>query len=525
MFQKRWLVLLGIIAAASSRLHAEEPDPLLDLFVKKGFVTQEEAEKVKAEADAIRTNEMAAVETASKWKLSKGLKDVELFGDLRLRYEDRRAVDPAGGHIELDRLRYAVRLGLRGSVFDDFYYGLRLETSQNPRSPWVTLGTSSSGVPYQGPFGKSANGIGVGQAYIGWKPGDWADFTFGAMPNPLYTTPMVWDPDLNPTGFSERFKHKVGGMNLYASFGQFLYQDTNPNKASSGYFGVPGSSTLYTGNGDPVFLLAWQGGADYRINDRVSIKAEPVLYNYTGRGANVNQSTSLVTPSFSDTFVGQGATGAAAGFSGYPLGFYDGFSANQTGINNLLVLEVPAEFNVRLDHFNVRLFGDYAYNLDGSQRAKAAYAAAKTQGQTPGGPETYGIQQISSPQTSDVKAYQIGLGIGSTNLVYGPTQGLVYGSSSRRGAWELRAYWQHTEQYALDPNLVDSDFFEGRLNMEGVYSALAYGFTDNAIGTIRYGYASRINNKLGTGGSNQDIPQMNPIDHYYLLQVDLTLRF
>jgi hypothetical protein len=103
--------------------------------------------------------------------------------------------------------------------------------------------------------------------------------------------------------------------------------------------------------------------------------------------------------------------------------------------------------------------------------------------------------------------------------------GLVNGSVSKKNTWEFRTYWQHVEQYALDPNLLDSDFFEGRGNMEGIYTALAYGITDNVIGTIRYGYASRINDKLGTGGSNLDIPQINPIHRYNLLHLDLTLRF
>ena len=103
--------------------------------------------------------------------------------------------------------------------------------------------------------------------------------------------------------------------------------------------------------------------------------------------------------------------------------------------------------------------------------------------------------------------------------------GLVYGSTSRKNGWEFRTYWQHVEQYALDPNLLDSDFFEGRGNLEGVYAAFAYGFTDNLIGTIRYGYAKRINKNLGTGGSNQDIPQMNPINQYDIVQVDLGFRF
>ena len=33
--------------------------------------------------------------------------------------------------------------------------------------------------------------------------------------------------------------------------------------------------------------------------------------------------------------------------------------------------------------------------------------------------------------------------------------------------WEIRAWWQHAEQYALDPNLVDSDIFDSRVNDEG----------------------------------------------------------
>jgi len=102
---------------------------------------------------------------------------------------------------------------------------------------------------------------------------------------------------------------------------------------------------------------------------------------------------------------------------------------------------------------------------------------------------------------------------------------MVYGSTSRKHAWEVRTYWQHVEQYALDPNLLDSDFFEGRGNLEGIYTALAYSFTDNFIMTARYGYASRINNKVGTGGSNLDIPQINPIQYYNLFQVDMTLKF
>ncbi len=197
----------------------------------------------------------------------------------------------------------------------------------------------------------------------------------------------------------------------------------------------------------------------------------------------------------------------------------DGFYSNETGINDLLVLEVPFELNYKLDKVDMRLFGDYAQNLEGEKRANAAYSASQSDYFSGSGPGQ-GLIPIPSAQTHETKAYQVGFAIASKDGL-----GLVYGNTSLKHAWEFRTYWQHVEQYSLDPNLIDSDFFEGAENLQGVYAAVAYGFTGNFIGTFRYGYASRIDNKLGTGGSNQDIPQMNPINQYQLFQVDLTFKF
>jgi hypothetical protein len=506
------LATLALLVSVLPLLAAEPSDPVLNLLLEKGIINQQELDKARAEAEAIRTNAAPMPSFDSRWKINQAIKNVELFGDLRLRFENREAHDPRGGRIELDRGRAALRLGLRGEAFDDFYYGLRLDTASNPRSPWISFGTSSGGAPYQGPFGKSTAGINVGQVYLGWKAGDWLDITAGKMPNPLYNTPMVWDGDLNPEGLAEHLRYSIGPADLFLNFGQFLYQDTNPTHTPSGYFNLG-----YTAS-SPAFLFAWQGGFNYHVTKDISVKVAPVVYNYVGHGANTSASTPI--PDFSGVFIGQGSTNGIGGlrgvsYSGFPTGPYDGFVANQTGINNLLVLDIPFEVNFKVAWLNARFFGDYAQNLNGVERAKAAYAAQSS----PLLAEA-GLAPIPSPQTGDTKAYQVGFAIGNSNSL-----GLVYGTTSRKHAWEARAYWQHVEQYALDPNLLDSDFFEGRGNLEGFYAALAYGFSDNVIGTIRYGYASRINKKLGTGGSNQDIPQMNPLDHYNLLQVDLTLKF
>lgn len=519
----RVAAIATVIAGVSTTIGkcADPPDPLLDLFVKKGFVTQDEANAVKAEADAMRTNQVESTGSGFKWKISKGMKDIELFGDMRLRYEDRTVTDPVGGRIDLNRLRAAIRLGLRGDIYDNIYYGLRLETSGNPRSPWVTLGTSSSGSPYNGPFGKSTDGINVGELYFGWHPTSWLDLTFGKMPQPLFTTPMVWDTDLNPEGAAEHLKYTVGQADLWANFTQFTYADLNPNEAGGG-LGFNGTAGQNTAN---IFQFAWQGGFTYHVATNMSLKAGATVYKYEGLIRSTAKSGTSTSPFFGDPFVGEGSftglSGSVNGASGFGTGgTLPGFQSlnfpnNQVGLDHLTVLEVPFEFTYKFPCVDTRLFGDFGYNFDGAERAREAAAGYAAYLANAGA-------SISafSPQTHDDKAYQIGLAVASPDNL-----GMVYGNTSHRHGWEARAYWQHVEQYALDPNLLDSDFFEGRGNLEGFYTSIAYGLADNFIATFRYGYAMRINDKLGTGGSNQDIPQMNPIQHYNILQMDLTLRF
>jgi hypothetical protein len=508
VFWRRGIASALAAVALTGAVRAQTSDPLLNLLIKKGMVTQDEADQVKAELDASKTNNANADASITKWKISVGVKTAELFGDIRLRFEDRQAQTPTGSRVDLARFRYALRLGLRGDLTDDFYYGLRLETSSNPRSPWVTFGSSSTGVPYQGPFGKSTAGLNLGLIYLGWRPASWVDITVGKMPNPLYVTPMVWDSDYAPEGAAERFKYTVGDVDFFANLSQFLYADANPTH--TGAFLFP---TLPVGQdaNDP-FLLAYQGGFTYHITKDISFKAAGTLYNYDGTGVDIPPSSgSLAVPGFSDVFVGESSGVPVAGASGYPTGTNDGFTFNQTGINDLLIMDFPFELNFKIGRENAKFFGDFAENLEGAQRAEAAVQGALVQGSTP---------LVIPLKKYDNIAYQLGFAIGN-----GENLGLVYGSPLKKNTWEARVYWQHVEQYALDPNLLDSDFFEGRANLQGLYAACAYGFTDAMIGTVRYGYATRIDDALGTGGSNQDIPQVNPIKQYQLLQLDLTCKF
>src|SRR4029077_7738109 len=248
---------------------------------------------------------------ADKWKLSTSITEMELYGDIRLRYQynggetDNTPVAPPGAGIagthdweERERERYRVRLGLRGTLADDWFFGICLETNTNNRSTNVTFGGDSN----NGPFSKNDDGINVGQAYLGYK--GFPDFTFtgGRMPNPLINTAMVWDPDINPEGLAEQWKHTFnitfgggGGdealqsyskegyskegkgvvtaqaagepfklkIDVFANFAQFVYDDANPENPL-------GARSTTTGNGGKqlipttdAFLLAWQVGARF----------------------------------------------------------------------------------------------------------------------------------------------------------------------------------------------------------------------------------------------------------------------
>jgi hypothetical protein len=515
----------GVLAslALAGGAPAQSSDPLLNALIKKGILTEDEAKDIKAEAEAGQSTN--APVTATKWKISDGIKDVELFGDLRLRYEYREADSPIGDGISQRRLRYAIRFGLRGDLTDDFYYGFRVETAANPRSPWATFGSSTGGVPYQGPYGKSTATIYLGQIYMGWRPEQWLDITLGRMPQPLYTTSMVWDTDYNPEGAAEHVKYTVGQADFFGNFGQFLYQEIDPSSAGPG-LGFNGTLGQYTGD---IWQFATQAGVNYHVTTNISAKIAATVYEYTGMQQSSIFAPSVNTPFYGDPFVGEGAylgpnsTFPVNGYSGYgtssalPGNSSLGFPLNQVGLNDLLVLEVPFEINFSLDKIDARVFGDFGYNFDGAARAQAAAAGYATYLANSAPP--VGVTAFA-PQVNDVKSYQIGFAVGSKGNL-----GLVYGSAAHKNAWEFRTYWQHVEQYALDPNLLDSDFFEGRGNLQGAYMAFAYGLSDNMIGTLRGGYASRINHTLGTGGSNQDIPWVNPINSYVLMQIDLTYRF
>src|SRR5213079_149597 len=185
---KRFIYVLAAASFIFGGLAARAQDAgaLLDLLVRKKIISDQEAEEVRSEL----TKEYTTT-SAGKWKLSTPITELELYGDARLRYEYRSGqteggVSPPNDWQERKRERYRLRLGLRGTLVDDWFFGVRLETSQNPRSTNVTFGDDSSTTSpgNGGPFAKGSDGINVGQAYLGYKGFKDIILTGGKMQNP-----------------------------------------------------------------------------------------------------------------------------------------------------------------------------------------------------------------------------------------------------------------------------------------------------------------------------------------------------
>jgi hypothetical protein len=313
---------------------------------------------------------------------------------------------------------------------------------------------------------------------------------------------MVWDPDINPEGLAEQWKHtftialgeseeKPGGyskdgsegkdgtspkksaapklkIDVFVTFGQFVYDDANPENpfGPRGTIKQPGQSGSQLIPNTDAFLLAWQVGAKFTFPNTLYAQIAPVLYNYTGNGDTFNVHFQGGDPALSNA---------------------NSLAQNQTGINSLLVFDLPVEVGWKLGDLPMRLFADFAVNLEGDDRAAAAGHPGK-------GDQRY--------------AYQIGGAVGQLR---------------KKGDWQLAVFWQRQDQYALDPNLVDTEFWDSKLNLEGVGVTFAYMLSDAVWLHFLYGYAEHADKGLGTGGAG-DIAA-NPLKNFQLFQADLNVRF
>jgi hypothetical protein len=533
-------MVLCCCAFIANPLRAQENDALLDALVKKGVLSDQEAEDIRAD------QEKSYSSTAmSKINLSSSIKSITFYGDLRLRYELRDATTPGGTATnasgllahgdsqDMNRWRYRLRFGVKGDLYDNFFYGIRLATNPNyDRSGNVTFGHSDAA----GPFGKDQSLLSIDQVFLGWKPTSDITLTGGQMPNPLYTTNLVWDDNLNPAGASEQWDHSFSnGLETFATAGQYVYQAANGNGITNSLGG--------TQNFPNTFMFAEQIGFKYKFDDDSAFKMAATIYTYSGTSAT-SGATSVAGLYSTSPLALAAPNNSPSYFTGPFVGAADAPTSNVSGINNLAVLEVPMEYDFKAWNIPMRFFSDFAYNLEASQRSDAARGAIESaEASNFAGSTSTGNVGITLNNTNPTTTGMTAGNVTANNaLLHSPTfngvmssgQGFLdqaayqigyeAGQLKKKGDWQTRLYWQSTGYYAVDPNLVDADIFNAATNLQGAVISASYNWTDGLTSTLRYAYATQVNPKLATPNVNQDL-QLGDIQHYNLFQADLMWKF
>jgi hypothetical protein len=397
-----------------------------------------------------------------------------VYGDIRVRAEYRDGEDSRSNSVEQDRQRnrYKLTLGVK-TTSGDFYSDLAFAMGSGGRSDNATFGSTNGANNKETLF--------VKRAMLGWNVTDWLAVEAGRIANPLYTTQMVWDADLTIEGLAEKVNFTAGNADIFLTAFQAQYEgDRRKNSDGSAATAPPAGFSAKAVRSSNE-LLAFQGGAKFKITDDVSAKAAITYYTYTNNNGLGSIGTGAFTPAIGN--------GTALG-------------NNPLATNDLQIIEIPAEigFNIGGD-INAKVFGDYAYNIDGKDRFKAALANSV-------GATRTAIQSAGN----DDKAWLLGVGVARKQ-----------DKKPKQGDWSANLWYQDVGAYALDPNTPDSDFFDSRVNIKGVVLKSEYNLRDNVFVNFAAGHGSRKNDDISAIGAGGDL-SLN-LDKFNLYQLDITYKF
>jgi hypothetical protein len=484
-------VLASLAAAGAEKGESPAVDSttlkLIKLLVEQGVLTQEKAdallreagkpeepvhaEKAKSDANIIRVpyvpetvkneireqikQEVLAQARTERWgepgALPEWLDRIRWDGDIRLRYEkdffptgnsgftpNYQAINNAGSaakagvnanvndSVDRDRFRLRARLDMLAKVSDQLEAGFRLTTGNttDPLSPNQTLGNSFA-----------RNSFVLDRAYLRYDPERWLTVWGGRIPNPWFSTDLVWNENLNFDGVAAVFKPRLGDRLIaFATLGWFPVQEVE----------------LSTGD---KYLTGAQAGFDWKAGADHSVKLGLAYYDFHHISGQRNQLNSTLLDYTAPQFVQKGNS------------MFD--IRNDGGATNLFALAPDfKELNLTalwdmaaFDPVHVVLTGDFVKNI-GFDRQE--------------------IQQRTGldlePKT---RGYHLKLAVGTPVM-------------KKRGDWQFITAYKYLERDAVVDAFTDSDFHLGGTDAKGWIMGGSYGLAANTWLTLRWLSANEI---------------------------------
>lgn len=330
----------------------------------------------------------------------KWLEGLTMGGDLRLRYEgfnDNEATR------DRNRFRYRLRWKVEKAVTENLDLGFRLVQGSST-DPTSTNQTMTGDFTYKD--------ILLDQVYVKYRPEflteridvlKKAEIGGGKFENPFQaaSSGMVWDGDVMPEGFYESLEFGLfeGKLKPFVTLGQYILQE-NAAAADSEMYGVQ------TG-------IRWSPPG-FSKESEAKLTHALAYYDFSDYARDSNFLVGSTSLARGNTRLGSSTLLAAGDFD---------------------ILQLYNEFKFKAGNLPVKLFADFATNLD--------------------------------DHTADPDGRNIGY-----------EYGLKLGEAKKKGGWEAGYYYAYIEPNAVVGAFSDSDFGDGHADKRGSAVQLKYALTD-----------------------------------------------
>ena len=467
------LAALAIAGASVTAAYASE-EALLDALVKKGVLKQADAQKIKAESAH------AGSGGNSKIKLNESVKEMAIYGDLRLRWQhnqdNTQIADPSNSNQNQSN-RFRLSIGSNFKLTDGVSAGVELSTQSTANQRYVTY--NNAGGDY---------GLGISKAFIGWTPSKEFTVSAGRQSSPFYSTEMVWDNDVRVDGVTEKIDLGAllgfgDGFHLHFISGQFVGGDNlsfnagSENNRDGWLFQSQLKAVADLGGAKLTIAPGFQWSSASSSN---TLETE-----VNGRGAIP---TTYDAYDVNNVFLGRYGTAGAA--LAAPSAAYartiNGESSNY--LNDLAVLLIPGDVTFEVAGTKAKFLWDFAYNFSAGTTGAGARLTAP----------------ISS--TQDRMAW---------------LAGIQFGENKNKGDFSVFGNYREIGAGALNSFYSDSDFALGQVgNQRGFKVGGKYSLTKNA--TLTAAYTASTNIDQDNQGAVQTLSSLNSTQ---LVTIDLGLKF
>lgn len=389
-----------------------------------GEVKKDLQDQIRIQVREEVPREMKKIETASaelEW-----VKRIRFGGDIRLRYQndrfDRNNADLVkpdsptqlmNTKIDQNRFRYRVRVGVAVVVNDRMEAVIRLGTGNdsNPISTNSTMGDYMN-----------RDTVYFDLAYLKWQPWKFLTVYGGRMPNPWYSSDLVWSNSLNFEGIALNINKSITEtLSPFLTVGAFPLQQNDFSQEGKWLFG----GQLGLAMKRPKGISAKIGTAYYNFKNITGVANDPLNPGLTDWTAPLYQQKGNTLFD-----IGTGGVIKTALASEFKL------------------LNITGNLDIGFwDPVHIVFLGDYVRNL-GYDR----FDVAKRTGN-------------ANPE-EQTDGYQIGMSVG-------------YPTIQAFGQWKVYIYYKYLEADAVVDAFTDSDFHLGGTNAKGWIFGVDFGLSKN----------------------------------------------